>query len=830
LASQIQLVLNRDGRVGLRVEAALSVEQPLLPEGSNASASINQGWPSYCFGDGTKGSGGILQNDRNEPEFRMFSKPGIDSINRVSFEIQDSLNEFRQDSISVVDNEDAQFRRTEVAQSLPVLGVPNFSQALRVCQTWLNKSLAGNVFLSLRTTMRGIHLRPGEIISVNYPRFGLDDALFRIIEIHLSSDLQKMQVTGQLHRDEWYSDNPLLRYNSSRIYSWGNRSVRSVCGASLADGQISFTVNERLALDPVGAEKVELTIPFTRPSVNVANNLNSPLVTFDYDVYSTGGALKQGSYFYAATAVDSVGRESQLSSLIQVKIISTTTTNRVLLKGIRASADAVSINLYRGSSPRSLVRVASTVSLTGSIIDSGLDVELALPPDEKYSHLQSFWRREVLGATFASIYSINSIGNSSLALIPGEWIGKKVSILRGVGSGQERLILSNTETALHVDQPWLVVPDLSSEFSIAEPNWQSGERSDSNEVKVYLPPWSGDTFQISLRSVGVDGIAIDAAESPLIHWRVGVGNSGGVDDGPPPLPLFGLSRQEGGLLRLGDIAFEQPRNLSSVYAGLLKVWFWNELLSPTEAFLSSPCGFSDSTISLGGLMVPLSSGGMLQIESELMEVVGPVDGGEAYEVVRGKFGTVAAPHSTNVVCFPLDQNATPIALLPGFLNSSAGASFVFTLSLPNVRVSCASLELYNRLGKSPVSELNFVASTDGGLRTLIGGQIVLSTQGYLSIEAAAGAALTVDRTLCVRDLFAIVEEAPTGGDISIAVRVNGDVYAELLIVAGQLSSVAANRFNWSPIPVGARLNFDVLSVPSAAVGSSGRDLSILIRT
>lgn len=830
LAAQIQLHLNRDGQIAVRPESTVRIEQPNKPEGSNSVASLNLGWTAYDFGDGTNGSSGILVNDQNDAQFLMYSKPGVDSANRVGFEIQDSLNEFRQDSISVVDSVDAQARRLEVAQSLPVMGVPNFPQSLRICQTWLSRSIEGNVFVKFSTTMRGIHLRPGDLISISYQKYGLDRALFRVQEVLLSSSLQLIEVSCQIHRDEWYSDDALIRYSSSRIHAWGNQSVRAVCGTKVESGEVSFDVRERLSLDADGRERAELTIPFVRPSASAAKSLNAPIVSFNFTVASVGGNLKSGSYFYGITAVDATGAESQLSSLVQVKVESLTATNTVTIHGISSPSGATALNLYRGQSPRSLLRVGSNLLVAADLSDNGSAIAPMLAPDDRFISLRSYWRKELLGSTASSMWSNMSIGNTQLTMRPAEWVGKRVVILGGKGIGQERIIQQNTVTSIEVDKAWDVMPGVDSQFCVVDSSWRLGESAEGTELKEYLPAWGGDTFQLSLRSVGSDGLEMDAIEAPMIRWRLGVGLSNGSEDGPPPKPFFGLSLLEGGTLRFGDIAFEDPRNVQGVSAALLQLYFWDELLAPTGVHLVNSCEELTTLFTFSGLSSTLEVDSFVQVGSEIVAIVSSTEGSMDYTVKRACFGSAASSHSALSPCFVLNVNSTPLTFVPGFLNSSAGSSFSYPIRLPNVRVACASLTLYSRLGKSPISDIHFMALSDGGLRTLSGGQIVLSSQGYLSIEAAAGSTITLDRDTVVRDLFAVVEEAPDGGDVAVKVRVDGSDYAELSILSGQLSSSAINRFNFAPIRSGSRLNFDILSIPPSAAGSPGRDLSIMVRT
>src|SRR5690606_15761762 len=103
--------------------------------------------------------------------------------NRVSLEFQDSFNEYQQDSVSLVDPDDVLLSGQEIAEPINATGVGNFDQALRVVQLALNKSIYGNLFIEFETSMKGLGIRPGDLISITYLKEGLERQLFRVIKL-----------------------------------------------------------------------------------------------------------------------------------------------------------------------------------------------------------------------------------------------------------------------------------------------------------------------------------------------------------------------------------------------------------------------------------------------------------------------------------------------------------------------------------------------------------------------------------------------------------------------------------------------------------------------
>ena len=830
LGSLLFLYFQADGRLAVRPETTLAGQQPTKPLGSNATSAVSGGWPTYEFGDGIDGTTGILLKPNREPDFRLFAKLSQDSPNRVSFEIQDALNEFQQDSVSIADTDDIQLRHQEITQSLPVTGVPNFPQAQRICQTWLNKSIAGNIYVEFRTSVRGFHIRPGDLISISYERYGFDRTLFRVLEFQISPFLDVMKVVCQIHQDHWYSDSAQIRYDSSRLYAWRRGVARAVSGTRLVSGRYVFDASESLQFDSGGVQKCALKIPFRKPSLEDGAMGGIALVSFDYDVESTGGELDQGSYFYGITTVDIDGNESGLSSLIPVTIGGLTSTNKVRLKGIGTSTNAVAMNLYRGDSPYHLVRVASGLIPADTIVDSGAAPGNKLPPDPNYSKLRAWFRQTFLLDQSATSWTANTIGRSSLNLIVDRWIGKKLVIRSGAGKGQERAIVANSTDAITIDGFWDILPDATTKFAIVEASWIWAAESDTDIITVMLPLFPASTFEVSLRSVGKDDSELDPLEAPSLNWQIGVGSTSGSDAGIPSKPAFGFAIIEEGTISIGGIGFDALDNLSSVYVGQLGLLFWDELTAPTPVSLASDIGAGDMSLALSGLSAPLSVGTMFQIGKELIETSAEAGPGASYNVNRGRYQSTAAAHTGTLPVFMLTRRDMTIPFVPGYFNSTSAVGFRYNFRLPNVRIAGADLTLYNRVGASERAEESYTILSEDGVRTLSGGQISMSVQGYLAIEASAGTSYVVDRTTVVRDVYAFVQEAPVGATIEILVSVNGTAYCELVIAAGSRVADAVSCLNRAPIPANATISFDIVNVPPSSVGTPGKDLTVVLQT
>jgi hypothetical protein len=87
----------------------------------------------------------------------------------------------------------------------------------------------------------------------------------------------------------------------------------------------------------------------------------------------------------------------------------------------------------------------------------------------------------------------------------------------------------------------------------------------------------------------------------------------------------------------------------------------------------------------------------------------------------------------------------------------------------------------------------------------------------------------IQNTHAMRDVFAVVGEAPTAEPIEMDVRQDGQVYCRLTIPAGSTYSNVVNGFGLPPLESGALVTLDIVSVPQANDAKPGRDLTVTIR-
>lgn len=828
--SPMLLTYGDGGKLELRPEGAIATQQPTLPPGSNSTTPISGGWPSYEFGDGSSIFGGILRRDNSEPSITVFSRSTADTSNRITLEFQDSFNEYQQDSVSLVNPDDVLLVGQEIAAPVNAMGVGNFDQALRVVRLALNRSLDGNLFIEFETSMKGLGIRPGDLISVTYLKEGFERQLFRVVKISPRTNYRTALITAQIHEEEWYTG-AVLNHGGRRRRGRAEIGIpRPLTGTVLdEDGNPRFGVTESATTETDGSANVDLTVEFAAPSTSLNGRAAIPLVSFAATILAGSGTLHGAqTLYYAVSASDSDGIESELSFSVRATIPAGPDNYAVRLDALSFDADTVSFSVYRGTSPQKLERIAHGMSRSSNFFDTGLPVQFALPPDPSYDHANFYWRLETLPAVDANIFTSLTIGNSDLTMLENEHRGSVVCILKGKGAGQERQILSNDPTTISILTPWTTIPDSTSEFSVAESAWKFGGVSRTDRVIFTIPNRRNATVQISGRAANARDEECPAELSPITRWLIGGDPGGTLDIDPAAEPGFGIFSAGDGTLELLSVSFLTLANTRTVAGGTLTLHFWDELSSPT---FSTTSGITLDDVEFVYLTEPgtATEGSLIQLNSEVMRVEEVLDAGARYRVTRALFQTTAEEHADGMPVYHLSKRVIVVPFVRDFFGSPSSGSFTYRILMPNVRVAAAELFVTNSKGDSPVGGRSYTSNTDRGLRSLSGGQMTIQLEGYLAIRSDAAPPLISSASRAIRDVFAVVREAPNGGDIDLRVLVDGSPYCDLTILDGETVSDPIDGFGRSPIPEMAIVSLDILSVPPSGAGIPGRDLTVTLR-
>jgi len=830
LATGLYIRYLQDGKLSLACEHSLAIQSPEMPDGSNSPYPLSGGWPAYEFGDGTYGFSGIARMESGEPSIRVWSRSGADTPNRASLEFADEFNQYQTDRLSLADGEDVVAIRQEISVVSKAAGIPNYSQAYRSLAKHLWKSTRGNLYIEFDTSVKGIGLSPGDIITVTYLHVGFDRTPFRIIRMTPGLNCALIHIVAQFHDDGWYPEEGVSLTFGGSATRPGGAGPRPILGPNVdSDGETEFSIIEFSAAEFDGGESTLLSVGYLRPAKTNPAAPYVPQMSSHVAIYAQGGTLPAGEqFYYAISYVDGDANETALSPLAKAVLGGGPNSYRVLLSGLTFPGEAVAFHVYRGKNTYQLLRIASNVALSSTFEDTGLPYLPLVPADDQFDHARFYWRFEWLPPTAATIYSANTIGSTILSLNQNECAGKVVRIVSGKGVGQERGILSNTATTITVSTRFLINPDATSIFSIADASWHFGASTATGVVEFEVPNRSGASIQVIGRAASASGQESEAGLSPLGRWTLSGAAGASVDVAPPPIPYFGLSYGGRGLVDLVGIGFATLQNTSSVESGEVALHYWNEIGNPCPYSLSIALAMGDNVLDCTPV-VAVAAGALIQVNTEIMVVTQVLNSGARLEVQRGAFGTSAGAHSQYSLIYPLARHTSVVPFSRGFFGSPASGTYHHSIHLPNARIAAAEFTVTNSRGASPTRQQAFTASVEGGLRTHSGGQYTIMVNGYLSLQTSAAPPLVIEESRSVRDVYAVISEAPSGDPIQLLLRQNGVPYVSLSIAAGATLSNVVSGANLAPLASGSILTLDITGVPADALDTPGRDLTVLVR-
>ena len=713
---------------------------------------------------------------------------------------------------------------------MTALGLPNFDQANRAAALQLYKSVNGNTYVQFETSVKGVGLKPGDIITLTYAREGYSRQPFRITKLSPGVNFITAVVTAQIHDDAWYTAVNSGTASPGRQGAFEVGLPRPLVGSLLdSNGVEQFGISETSTESTDGTVTENLSVSFSAPAKPEASAAGIPLMGLNPQVNNSGGTLAGGqALYYGISAVDANGAEGGLSFIAVANIPAGDNTNQVTLVSLSFASTAVSFNVYRGPNPTQILRIASAVAIATQFVDSGLTALLQGPPDANYGHANFYWRLELQPPEPVDIDSPTTIGSSTLNMVPNLYNGATVRITAGTGAGQEQTIASNTSSTLTVTTAWSVQPDTTSFFLIAESAWQFGASSNASPVSFAVPNRQGVTIDVSGLAANVVDEECSYELSPLTRWTI-LGSAGqALDTSVSGQPVFGLYSIGAGSVEALGIAFSDLTNTLSISAGTLTLFYWDELQGPSTVLLSAAMGATDTSFTVA-TAVSASSGALVQIDAEVMVIQQNLTSSTTVPVTRASHGTTAAGHSVETGVYLLAEKIFILPFAQEFFGSPASGSYAFPITIPDVRIAAAELFMTNSRGNSSVAAESFTSSTDFGLRSLLGGQLTIQIEGPLAIQTNAAPPLIVDTSCSVRDVFAVVQDAPTGAPITMQVTQNGNVYCELTIATGATASNVVDGFALGPLAAEATIGLNITSVVQTANTQPGSDLTVTIR-
>jgi hypothetical protein len=212
-----------------------------------------------------------------------------------------------------------------------------------------------------------------------------------------------------------------------------------------------------------------------------------------------------------------------------------------------------------------------------------------------------------------------------------------------------------------------------------------------------------------------------------------------------------------------------------------------------------------------------------------MVVQTTVTSGTTISVTRASHGTTAAAHASGTGVYILEEKIFILPFAQDFFGSPASGSYAFPITIPDVRIAAAELFMTNSRGNSSVATESFTNTTDLGLRSLLGGQLTIQVEGPLAVQTNAAPPLLVETSCSVRDVYAVVQDAPAAAPVVMQVTQNGQVYCELTIPTGATVSNDVDGFALGPLQAQAVIGLNITSVVETANTAPGSNLTVTIR-
>ena len=822
--ARMYLTYGPGGVLQAKVENTIALERPSPQAWSNSTETLNGGWPSYEFGDGSNGFSGIMRKANGAASVVLTSRSIADTPNCMSVEFQDALNGYQQDSYEMVDPDDIALTGQITSATLMALGLPQYDQASRILKFNLDKSILGNTYIEFQTSIQVFGVSPGDLITVTYLKEGFLRQPFRVLKISPATNYRTSTIAAQIHDDAWYADTNGQATSPSGQTAQENSGVglpNPLVGSVIdGNGNVQFGIVETADQNSDGTVETSVIVSFSPPATVVASGPGIPLVSLSATI-GTGGSISGGqTLYYAVSAVDSSGNESALSFIVTAIIAADGSS--VTLTGLSFTAASAAFHVYRGGTPANLLRVATDQPIAASFTDGGLVDQLIPPPDSNFDHANFYWRSELQPEIAVTSHSATTVGNATLQMAVNGYAGMTVRITRGTGAGQERSITANDATTLTVAR-WDAEPDATSFFTVAEAGWHFGAVAESSPVQFAVPNRAGEVVQITGRSANVNNLECSPQLSIVTRWTIG--GSGKADTQVPPQPFFGLGPGTGGgTVVVSGVSFTDLTNTESISSGTLTLYYWNELSGTPTTLLESDIGASDQSLTLNAAG-PAQVGSVLQIDGEILSVSAVTNNGTQYGIVRGVDGSTAAIHTAATPVYQLTSQTTIVPFPAGFFGSPYSGSWSYPIALPDVRVGSAELFVTNQLGNSPVAGIAMTHNQDNGLRTLAGGQYTIQVDGFLAVEQCVAPAIVVETAHSVRDVFAILGTA-SDAEVQVQVIVNGSEYCTLTFAPGTITSNSILGGTLPPLAAMAQITVAVLSVGQNLPGA---DLTVIIR-
>ncbi len=115
------------------------------------------------------------------------------------------------------------------------------------------------------------------------------------------------------------------------------------------------------------------------------------------------------------------------------------------------------------------------------------------------------------------------------------------------------------------------------------------------------------------------------------------------------------------------------RTLTESRRGILDLFWWDELMSPSAYTLTAAVSATDTNILLSAAGMPTVP--LIQIGGEILEVIETLGSGSEYRVLRGAQRSTAEAHGVGDIIYHLKRSTQVVPFVRGFFGSEASHTF-----------------------------------------------------------------------------------------------------------------------------------------------------------
>lgn len=459
-----------NGKVQLFVKGTLAEEQPSAMAGSNYATPISS---KLRAGVVTNGYVAYLFDESNILSPVTLSQSGIsDTPNRIAFPFINKDNFYSEDALNPVDGEDVARVGQEVNDSLDVIGINSFDQAKRryaTIQAERNRGnsrgdTGGTLHAEFTTSMKGVHLRLGQIIALTWAEYGFTLKLFRVSSIKHDRNSERVTIRASWHNDDWYLDtwgqspddrwhNPNKGTPDRPPFPWNPSGEAGDAADALWAGEASFTTLQRYQDGEDGTAIASVEVVGALPVNSPAPEIEPPFVPLQVSSASTGGTIAGGQTIYLGIAAkDSSGRYSTCSfPTSSCAIPAGTNTNKLTISGLQWTGSPGGYAIFAGTSPNDMTLQAEAAGTPASVDLLNYTNDGIGQPDVVFDRLRIDAHvvelSGVFGGYVTSKPSSTQLQFTGPSWTTNEWVGRVVSAFRVGPDGTETVIANYNITA-----------------------------------------------------------------------------------------------------------------------------------------------------------------------------------------------------------------------------------------------------------------------------------------------------------------------------------------------------------------------------------------------